>query len=73
MNIIKPALLKKGDTIGILAPSGAMGEDDTNLKRGIKFFEDRGFRVKLAKTFILKIAILRVLMKNDLKLCTICF
>ena len=49
MNIIKPALLKKGDTIGILAPSGAMGEDDTNLKRGIKFFEDRGFRVKLAK------------------------
>lgn len=49
MNIIKPALLKNGDTIGILAPSGAMGEDDTNLKRGIKFFENRGFNVKLAK------------------------
>lgn len=54
MNIIKPALLKKGDTIGILAPSGAMGEDDTNLKRGIKFFEDRGFRVKLAKNIYSK-------------------
>lgn len=49
MNIIKPALLKNGDTIGILAPSGAMVEDDTNLKRGIKFFENRGFNVKLAK------------------------
>ena len=30
MKIIKPALLKEGDTIGILAPSGPM-EDDTNL------------------------------------------
>lgn len=47
MNIIKPALLKNGDTIGILAPSGAM-DNDTNLKRGISFFEKRGFKVKLA-------------------------
>ena len=37
MNIIKPALLKNGDTIGILAPSGAM-DNDTNLKRGISLF-----------------------------------
>ena len=42
MKIIKPALLKEGDTIGILAPSGAM-EDDTNLQRGIKFFEYSGY------------------------------
>ena len=41
MKIIKPALLKDGDTIGILAPSGAM-EDDTNLKRAVTFFENRG-------------------------------
>ena len=47
MKIIKPALLKEGDTIGILAPSGAM-EDDTNLQRGIKFFENRGYKVKLS-------------------------
>ena len=47
MNIIKPALLKDGDTIGILAPSGAM-QDDTNLKRGISFFEKRGFKIKLS-------------------------
>ena len=47
MNIIKPALLKNGDTIGILAPSGAM-DNDTNLKRGISFFKKRGFKVKLA-------------------------
>lgn len=38
MNIIKPALLKNGDTIGILAPSGAM-DNDTNLKRGISFLK----------------------------------
>lgn len=47
MKIIKPALLKDGDTIGILAPSGSM-EDDTNLKRAIAFFENRGYKVKLS-------------------------
>lgn len=47
MKIIKPALLKNGDTIGILAPSGGI-DDDTNLKRGISFFEKRGFNVKLS-------------------------
>ena len=48
MNIIKPDLLKIGDTIGILATSGCI-EDDTNLKRAIKFFNDKGFDVKLSK------------------------
>ena len=47
MNIIKPPLLKIGDTIGILATSGNI-EDDTNLKRAISFFEKRGFSVKLS-------------------------
>ena len=47
MEIIKPQFLKEGDTIGILAPSGAM-EDDTNLKRAIEFFEQRGYKVKLS-------------------------
>ncbi len=47
MNLIKPPLLKQGDTIGILAPSGAM-DDDTNLKRAIQFFENKGFKIKLS-------------------------
>ena len=47
MKIIKPALLKDGDTIGILATSGAM-EDDTNLKRAVTFFENKGYKVKLS-------------------------
>ena len=47
MKIIKPPLLKEGDTIGILAPSGAM-DDDTNLKRAITFFENRGYKIKLS-------------------------
>lgn len=47
MNLIKPPLLKDGDTIGILAPSGAM-DDDKNLKRAIKFFESKGYKVKLS-------------------------
>ena len=47
MNLIKPPLLKEGDTIGILATSGAM-EDDTNLKRAVTFFENRGYKVKLS-------------------------
>ena len=47
MNLIKPPLLKEGDTIGILATSGAM-EDATNLKRAVTFFENRGYKVKLS-------------------------
>ncbi len=53
MNIIKPSLLKSGDTIGILAPSGAM-QDDTNLKRGISFFENLGYKIKLSNNVYLK-------------------
>lgn len=47
MEIIKPPLLKDGDTIGILATSGAM-EDDTSLKRAVTFFENKGYKVKLS-------------------------
>lgn len=53
MNIIKPSLLKPGDTIGILAPSGAM-QDDANLKRGISFFENLGYKIKLSNNVYLK-------------------
>lgn len=47
MNIIKPSLLKQNDTIGILAPSGAM-DDDENLQRAVNLFKNRGFKVKLS-------------------------
>ena len=48
MNIIKPPLLKNGDTIGILAVSGSI-DDDTNLNRAINLFKKRGFNVKLSE------------------------
>ncbi len=47
MNIIKPASLQTGDTIGILATSGAVDEQ-TNVLRAKKFFEDRGYKVILS-------------------------
>lgn len=53
MKIIKPALLKKGDTIGILAPSGAM-EDDTNLIRAVSFLKNKGYKVKLSDNIYIK-------------------
>lgn len=53
MNIIKPPLLKTGDTIGIISPSGAM-EDKTNLERAIDFFENRGFHIKLSQNIYSK-------------------
>ncbi len=44
MNLIKPEKLKKGDTIGILATSGA-SEDNESLLRAQKFFEEHGYNV----------------------------
>ena len=48
MNLIKPKKLKKGDTIGIVATSGNL-KDEEALNRAISFFETRGFKVVLAK------------------------
>lgn len=47
MNIIKPDKLKIGDTIGILATSGAV-ESEENVLRAKKFFENRGYKVVLS-------------------------
>ena len=47
MNIIKPQFLKKGDTIGILATSGAV-EDDRNILLAKKYFENLGYKVKFS-------------------------
>ena len=48
MNIIKPKKLKKGDTIGILTPSGPI-ENKENIFRAKKYFENKGYKVVLAE------------------------
>lgn len=47
MNLIKPKKLNKGDTIGILALSGAV-ESKTNILRAKKYFENKGYKVVLS-------------------------
>lgn len=47
MNLIKPEKLKKGDTIGILALSGAV-ENKENILRAQKYFQDKGYKVVLS-------------------------
>ena len=42
MNLIKPEKLKKGDTIGIIALSGAV-ESKQNILRAKKYFEKKGY------------------------------
>lgn len=47
---MKPERLKKGDTIGIIAPSEPITEKYKEyMKNSIKIFEDMGFKVKLSK------------------------
>lgn len=48
MNLIKPKKLKKGDTIGIVALSGAINSEKKVLKAK-KFFEDKGYKIVFAK------------------------
>jgi len=44
MNLIKPEKLNKGDTIGIIALSGAV-ESKTKTLRAKKYFENKGYKV----------------------------
>lgn len=48
MNLIKPKKLNKGDTIGIVALSGAI-ESEQKVLRAKKFFEDKGYNIVFAK------------------------
>jgi len=45
MNLVKPPILSDGDTIEIIAPSGAVEYDQIMLAKD--YFENKGFRVKL--------------------------
>lgn len=47
MNLIKPEKLNKGDTIGIIALSGAI-ESKENILNAKKYFEGKGFKVVLS-------------------------
>lgn len=47
MNLLKPNPLHKGDTIAIIAPSGAVEFEP--IMRAKKYFENMGYRVKLGK------------------------
>ena len=45
-----PEKLKKGDTIGVIAPSNSIDEDDNEyIFKSSKLFEDLGFHIKLGK------------------------
>ena len=46
MRIIKPAKLRPGDVIGIIAPASAP-VDPTKLENGIRYIEKNGYRVEL--------------------------
>lgn len=48
MNLIKPKKLNKGDTIGIIALSGAI-ESKENILNAKKYFEGKGFKVVLSE------------------------
>lgn len=48
MNLIKPKKLNKGDTIGIIALSGAV-ESKENILRAKKYLEDKGYKVVLSE------------------------
>ena len=45
-----PNALKKGDTIGVIAPSDSIDIDDNEyIRKSSKLFEDLGFKIKLSK------------------------
>lgn len=44
--LIKPEKLKFGDTIGIVSPSGIVNPE--NMTRAVKYFEDKGYKIKIA-------------------------
>lgn len=48
MNLIKPKKLNKGDTIGILALSGAV-ENKENILRAKQYFEKKGYKIVLSE------------------------
>jgi len=52
--MLKPEKLKKGDTIGIIAPSRPIVNIKKDINEGIKILEDLGFKVKLGNNLYKK-------------------
>ncbi len=46
-DLLKPRALRSGGTIGIVAP--ASPPDDSQVRRGVQWWEDHGYRVKLGR------------------------
>lgn len=49
MNIIKPEKLKVGDTIGIVATSGAYNDSKDNILQAISYFKNHGYNIVLSE------------------------
>lgn len=54
MNLIKPAKLKKGDTIGVLAVSGAFEGNKDKILHAVQFFENMGYHIVLSENIFCK-------------------
>jgi len=52
--MIKPERLKRGDTIGIIAPSMSIVNIKKDVDEGIKILEDLGFKIKLGNNLYQK-------------------
>ena len=48
MKIIKPEKLEKGDVIGIISPASTPN-DLSKIEKGVKYFENLGYRVEIGK------------------------
>ncbi|MGQ9797935.1 MAG: S66 peptidase family protein [Ignavibacterium sp.] len=48
MQVIKPARLKKGDTIGLISPASSP-DDLSKVEESTKYFEKLGYKVKIGK------------------------
>ena len=54
MNLIKPDKLKVGDTIGVLATSGAYTGNKDSILQAINYFEKRGYNIVLSENIFCK-------------------
>jgi len=52
----KPAALRRGDVIGVVAPAGAV--DESRLNAGVQALEQAGFRVRVAPSALKKVGYL---------------
>jgi muramoyltetrapeptide carboxypeptidase len=52
--MLKPEKLKKGDTIGIIAPSRPITNIEKDVEEGIRILQDLGFKIKLGNNLYKK-------------------